>query len=197
MKLFEMKSKKYIVKCKECKGLAKFKINTSNFLLSGECENGHSFSNLSFENFNYYFIKKFMICKNYINNILSSKCYNCKNEINCICGNKDNQICLIHNLKYEFFNNNQILYLCKECIKNIPFIEKKNEIKMKVKEYNKKIEEILKNLEILITDIRKRYEQINNFLLNMKKLNEKLLMKFNYTIFNDYNYDNFNHFFNL
>ena len=179
-----MKKNRYIVRCKNCKGLAKFKFNKNNFKLIGECYQGHYFSDLTLDEFTNNFIINSQTSKSY-DNPINVKCYNCDKEVNKI---------FLYNLKYDFFNNNDKIYLCQECIKNIPLIEKESEIKMKIKSFNEKIEQ-LENSPKIKSD-QKNFDELSNFFYNLKKINETLLMNFNYSIYDEYNYDNFNYFFN-
>ena len=41
MEIFNLENKKYIVVCPECSEILKFKINTENMTVSGECKNNH------------------------------------------------------------------------------------------------------------------------------------------------------------
>ena len=195
MKLYKIKTKKYILHCPECLGLANFKINSNDFVFKGECQNGHIFDNITLKEFGTC-INKIWCSKNYEdkNNIINN-CYNCNKTITCNCKNKE--YCSIHSLKYDYHLNNNKIYLCEECQKLIPYINNKKEIKNTIKEYNNKIEELLKNIEKKIDEIIKIYNILKEFLNVFIIINNNLLKKFNYTICDNYfNYENFDYFFN-
>ena len=195
MKLYKIKSKKYILKCPECLGLANFKINRNDFEFKVECQNGHIFDNITSEKF-VSCINKVWCSKNYEdNNNIINNCYNCNETLICNCKNKE--YCSIHNLKYDYYLENNKIYLCKKCQKLIPYINNKKEIKNKIKEYNNKIKDLLKNIENKMNEITKRYNKLKEFLNAFIVINDNFLNKFNYTICdNYYNYENFDYFLN-
>ena len=51
MEISYYKGVKYSTKCPDCYGTIKFKINTENFNISGECMNNHKFINMSIKEF--------------------------------------------------------------------------------------------------------------------------------------------------
>ena len=194
MKIFEMKKNKYILQCINCKGLLKIKFNKNIFFFTGECSNGHYFTDLPIDELR-KFIKKTDICKS-CDNPINFKCYNCNKEFNNKSINKENNNNFLININDDFYSNKNKIYLCQECALNIQIIEK-SEIKMKIKEFNVKINKLYENIQILKEKIMERFRNVFTFFDNLQNLNEKLLMEFNYTIFDEYNYDNFNYFYNL
>ena len=81
MKLYEIKENKYIVKCTNCEWLAKLQFNKDIFSLKGECNNGHSFSDIYFNKFVKEFVVKSQTFKSY-DSLINVKCYNCDSKIN-------------------------------------------------------------------------------------------------------------------
>ena len=203
MKLYKIKKTKFIIQCPECLGLSRVKINDNNFICRGECKNGHIFDNLSFEQFKSC-IKNIWCSKNYENknNNNNINCYNCNKSIYCNCDKlnitKDinNEFCSIHNLKYDFYSNNNKINLCEECQKLIPYVNNKKEIKSKINEYNRTIKELIEYIELKKEEIVKRFEKLKDFLNILSYINETILYKFNYSIYDNYNYENFDYFFN-
>ena len=186
MEIFKMKTSKYLVKCLKCYALAKIKLNEDCLGFIGECSNGHSFPYSKFNRNSNNIIIRYQTYKTKETQ-LNKKCYNCDKIIE-----KYN-----FDLKYDFIHNNSLINLCEDCIKNIPFVNNKSELKLKINDLKKKIEILCNKLKVLEDGIHKRFKQIYVFLYNFEFINSTLLNKFNYTIYDEYNYENFNYFFDL
>ena len=212
MKLFKIDNYFYSTKCPQCQDLLKFEIDFNTFTINGECKNDHLIKNMKIDNLNDKCIHQAW-CKKIYNyekkSNLNSKeynCYNCNKVIICKCNNNDfkedideNDInfCVIHNLKYDFFHNNNRINLCQKCYDSISYIKEKNHIYNKVNEYNEKLEEIIKEVEKKKEEINRRYNELNIFLQTLININYRLLRCFNYTIYDNYNYNNFDYLYNI
>ena len=106
MEIFHLENKKYIVVCPECSEILKFKINTENMTVSGECKNNHILRDKTIE----YFKNNCIKSSNEINN----KCFNCYELLD---DNFNNFICLRCN---KLFCGNCIIFPFCNYIKNYP-----------------------------------------------------------------------------
>jgi len=230
MKLFQIENNcNYTAKCTLCPSLLKFNIDINNFIINGECKNGHIFKNIT-PNKMIDFIKNTYYSKNF--------CYKCQTKLNedlqnliCIDCNKlfchncinnhikekshktslfniNNRFCNIHNEKITLFCEDCKENMCTECkilhkahiIK--PFFEiipnniKKKTINMKIEEYKKKINDLLSYIAQKKKEIDSRFTFLDNFFNSLLYINEKLIKKFNNSIYDYYNYQNFQNFVN-
>ena len=221
MEIFHLENKKYIVVCPECSEILKFKINTENMTVSGECKNNHILRDKTIE----YFKNNCIKSSNEINN----KCFNCYellddnfNNFICLrcnklfCGNCINKHinndkhnirknfisnlrkCEKHERKYFWFCETCKINLCEEC---------------KVFHYNHSIKSFIdvipsKNEIDLIKKNVKRFEEyieeiykINEiFLEDVRKRNKNLgiflqfLKEINEKLFKNCNFSYFNYY---
>ena len=131
MKIFELKNRKYAIRCPKCYELAKFQFNTNLLMLEGGCKNNHTFNDISISSFINNFVQKIFCSKNFVdlnkNNIIK-KCYFCKKNLtcNCILDKTNKDFCPIHDYKYDLFYENEICNLCEKCKKSFIYIEKKS-----------------------------------------------------------------------
>ena len=114
--------------------------------------------------------------------------------------------CTLHNIKNTLFCENCKIHICEEC-KNahdshsiINFIgiiynKKKKAINSQIDEYKKKISNLIQFISKKKEELDKRFNQLKDFLNCLLYINEKLLMKFNYSVFDYYNFHNFNIFY--
>ena len=221
MEIFHLENKKYIVVCPECSEILKFKINTENMTVSGECKNNHILKDKTIE----YFKNNCIKSSNEINN----KCFNCYelldnnfNNFICLrcnklfCGNCINKHinndkhnirknfisnlrkCEKHERKYFWFCETCKINLCEEC---------------KVFHYNHSIKSFIdvipsKNEVDLIKENVKRFEEyieelyiINDlYLEDVRKRNKNLgiflqfLKEINEKLFKNCNFSYFNYY---
>ena len=192
---------KYSAKCPKCYEVIKFKINTNDFSISGNCRNGHHFNNMSFFDFKYDCIKEtnssnvycfrcYSSINEQINNFICEKCNHifCNTCIN-IHSKKEkhfkkksynnyNILCKLHNSRYNLF--------CKDCKINIC-----NECKDSHKNHITKsfLDEIPshKDIESIKNKCKNNYEKISNILNKINKYKEDLEKRYenftNYLIF--------------
>ena len=122
--------------------------------------------------------------------------------------NINNRFCNIHKVKITLFCEECKANICTEC-KSLhkdhiikPFFEiipnniKKKTINMKIEEYKKKIDDLLCYITQKKNEIDTRFIYLNNFFNSLLYINEKLIKKFNNSIFDYYNYQNFQNFVN-
>ena len=219
----------YTAKCTLCPSLLKFNIDINNFIINGECKNGHIFEDIKPAQMfdfikNTYYSKNFCYkCQSKINEDFQNRicldcnqlfCHNCINQhikekshkTNLF--NMNNRFCKIHNAKNELFCEECKANICKEC-KSLhkehiikPFFEiipnniKKKAINMKIEEYKKKIDDLLCYINQKKKEIDIRFSYLNNFFNSLLYINEKLIKKFNNSIYDYYNYQNFQNFVN-
>ena len=82
-------TKKFSEKCPECCEVTKFRINSYNCTVSGECKNGHNFNNMDISKF-----KKLCIRQTNFSYIKCNRCFSLVNR------ELENYIC--KNCKYFF-----------------------------------------------------------------------------------------------
>ena len=173
---------------------------------------------------NTYYTKYFCYkCKSKINEDLKNYiCLNC-NKLFCLkCINKHSEeqnhksiifnnnlrLCREHNLKITLYCEVCKANICEECRKLhfshcikqffdiIPKNIKKKDANNKIDDYKKKIEHLLDYITKKKLEIDKRFSILIDFYNNLLYINEKLLKKFNNSIYDYYNYQNFQNFFN-
>lgn len=168
---------------------------------------------------NTYFFKNYCYkCQSIINEDLQNYiCSNCDKLfcIKCINShtkenknkqtifNSNNRFCALHNMKNEFFCECCKIHICQECkslhesheiifiSENFTYNKKRKVINSTIDEYKKKIENLLDYINQKKIEIDKRFNNLKDFLNCLLYLNEKLLKKFNYSVFDYYNYHNF------
>ena len=137
MEISYYKGLKYSTKCPDCYGVIKFKINTKDFNISGECMNNHKFINMPIKEFENC-IKKtnssytkcnrcYYLFNNQSNSFLCENCNQifCNNCINIHSKAKKHLIrsnyikkykqCKLHNRQYTYFCENCKINLCDKC----------------------------------------------------------------------------------
>lgn len=208
MMLYYRETSKYTVKCPKCDELFKFSIDLNNLKIVGQCKKGHYFDDILFNKFEYDYIKKTDVYKSKNGELKSGEkqsnytCHKCKKSFDCTCNennnNKNDNLCTIHDLEYDYFYNDSKIFLCKDCIKLYQYEgEKEKETYNKIAEYNEKNTKLIEYLEELKKDFEDRQNKLYKYLNLLNKLNSLLLKNFNYTIIDDFNYDNFNYLLNL
>ena len=208
MMLYYRETSKYTVKCPKCDELFKFSIDLNNLKIVGQCKKGHYFDDILFNKFEYDYIKKTDVYKSKNGELKSGEkqsnytCHKCKKSFDCTCNennnNKNDNLCTIHDLEYDYFYNDSKIFLCKDCIKLYQYEgEKEKETYNKIVKYNEKNTKLIEYLEELKKDFEDKQNKLYKYLNLLNKLNSLLLKNFNYTIIDDFNYDNFNYLLNL
>ena len=204
MMLYYREKSKYTVKCPKCDDLLKINIDLNNLNIIGQCKKGHYFNDILLDDFEDNCIKNTDIFKSKNGELEPGEkesnytCHKCKKSFRCSCNennnNKNDNICTIHELNYDYFYNNSKIFLCQDCIKLYQYEgEKEKEINNKVSEYIEKNKKLIAYLERLRKELEERQNKLYKYLRFLNKLNDLLLKNFNYTIIDDYNYDNLNY----
>ena len=141
MELIFHKGLKFSTKCPRCYETIKFTINTDKFNISAKCKNGHQFDDISFQKFQFDYIKRtnysymtchgcYQIINEYCNNFICEKCKEifCSNCINKHSKEKKHNIrsnyinkskqCEKHQKEYYLFCYDCKLNLCFDCKKD-------------------------------------------------------------------------------
>jgi len=207
MMLYYREKSKYTVICPKCDELLKINIDLNNFKIIGQCKKGHYFNDILFDNFGDDYIKNTDLFKSKNGEIeLGEKesnytCNKCKKSFSCTCNDnndkKSNKQCTIHDLKYDFFYDNSKIFLCQDCIKLYQYEgEKEKEINNKISEYIEKNTKLIEYIKKLKKEFEDRQNKLYQYLNFLNKVNNLLLKNFNFSIIDDYNYDNFNYLLN-
>ena len=118
------------------------------------------------------------------------------------------KLCQKHQKNYSLFCETCKIFLCSKCKSShknhsiklildiIPNKKTKESLENKLKIYEKKINSILYLIENYFKKIEKRFLELNNFLIFLKYINNKLLTNYNYSYFDYYNFENFNYLLN-
>ena len=143
-------------------------------------------------------------------------CYFCKNQhlkeekhskIKYYINNK--KICPKHDKSFYFYCNDCNCYICESCkIEHInhittslldifPTNEKKESIQKKTLIFEEKIKRLKEILNKRQNEINKKFESIENYLSFVLEINDTLFKKYNYSIFDIHNYENFNYIYNF
>ena len=205
--LYYREKSKYTVKCPNCDDLLKFNIDLNNLNIIGQCKKGHYFNDIIFNNFEDAYIKKTDVFKSKYEELKPGEketnytCHKCKKSFICSCNennnNKSDIICTIHGLNYDYFYNNSKIFLCQDCIKLYQYEgEKEKEINNKIDEYVEKNSKLISYIEKLMKEFETRQNKLYKYLKFLNNVNDLLLKHFNYTIIDDYNYDNLNYLLN-
>ena len=204
MMLYYREKSKNTIKCPKCDDLLKINIDLNNLNIIGQCKKGHYFNDILLDDFEDNCIKNTDIFKSKNGELEPGEkesnytCHKCKKSFRCSCNennnNKNDNICTIHELNYDYFYNNSKIFLCQDCIKLYQYEgEKEKEINNKVSEYIEKNKKLIAYLERLRKELEERQNKLYKYLRFLNKLNDLLLKNFNYTIIDDYNYDNLNY----
>jgi len=207
MMLYYREQSKYTVKCPKCDDLLKINIDLNNLNIIGQCKKGHYFNDILTNDSGDIYIKKTDIFKSKNGELKPGEkesnytCHKCKKSFNCICNennnNKSDNICTIHDLNYDYFFNDSKIFLCQDCIKLYQYEEeKKKEMNNKISECIEKNSKLIDYIERIIKEFEARQNKLYKYLKFLNKLNDLLLKNFNYTIIDDYNYDNLNYLLN-
>ena len=207
MMLYYIEKSKKTVKCPKCDELLKFNIDLNNLTIIGQCKKGHYFNDINFDKFENDYIKITDVCKikngelKPGENELNYTCHKCKKSILCTCNennNKNDILCPIHDLKYDYCYNNSKIFLCKDCMKLYEYDgeDKEKELKMKINDYIEKNTNLINYLDKIAEEFEERHNKLCKYLKFLSHLNNSLLKNFNFTILDDYNYDNFNYLLN-
>ena len=205
--LYYREQSKYTVKCPNCDDLLKINIDLNSFKIIGQCKKGHYFNDILFNNFEKDYIKNSVLIK--INNgelkpgekESNFTCHKCKKSFRCTCNDKydktSNKLCTIHDLKYDYFYNDSKIFLCQDCIKLYQYEgEKEKEINNKIIEYIEKNTKLIEYIEKLKKEFEDRQNKLYQYLKFLNKVNDLIIKNFNFSIIDDYNYDNFNYLLN-
>ena len=205
--LYYREQSKYTVKCPNCDDLLKINIDLNSFKIIGQCKKGHYFNDILFNNFEKDYIKNSVLIK--INNgelkpgekESNFTCHKCKKSFRCTCNDKydktSNKLCTIHDLKYDYFYNDSKIFLCQDCIKLYQYEgEKEKEINNKIIEYIEKNTKLIEYIKKLKNEFEDRQNKLYQYLNFLNMVNDLILKNFNFSIIDDYNYDNFNYLLN-
>ena len=213
MMLYYREKSKYTVKCPKCDDLLKINIDLNNFKIIGHCKKDHYFNDILFNNFENDYIKNTDLFRSKNGELEPGEkesnytCHKCKKSFCCTCKDnndtlidnikKSNNQCTIHDLKYDYFYNNSKIFLCQDCIKLYQYEgEKEKEINNKIIEYIEKNTKLLEYIKKLRKEFEDRQNKLYQYLNFLNKVNDLLLKNFNFSIIDDYNYDNFNYLLN-
>ena len=146
-----------------------------------------------------------LICIN-CNKLYCNNCINSHSEEKnhkTIIFNKNFRFCKIHNIDNKYFCDDCNINICDECkslhnshsIMNFSSVMK-NATKKKmnnseIDDFQKKIKNLLSYIIIKKEEIEQRFNKLKDFLNCLLYINEKLLKKFNYSVFDYYNFHNF------
>ena len=202
--LYYREKSKNTIKCPKCDDLLKINIDLNNLNIIGQCKKGHYFNDILFHDFEDNCIKKTDVFKSKKGELEPGEkdsnytCHKCKKSFICTCNknnnNKSDNICTIHDLNYDYFYNDSKIFLCQDCIKLYQYEgEKEKEINNKINEYIEKNTKLISYIERLRKEFEDRQNKLYKYLRFLIKLNDLLLKNFNYTIIDDYNYDNLNY----
>ena len=122
---------------------------------------------------------------------------------------KNNKLCLKHNKSFYFFCNDCKCYLCENCridhskhfiislIDIFPNNEKKESMEKRTLKFKEKIDNLKETFLKKKRDINKKFEKLEHYFDFLIDINDKLFQKYNYSIFDIYNYENFNYIYNF
>ena len=207
MMLYYREKSKNTIKCPKCDDLLKINIDLNNLNIIGQCKKGHYFNDILFHDFEDNCIKNTDIFKSKNGELEPGEkdsnytCHKCKKSFSCSCkennNNKSDIICTIHDLNYDYFYNNSKIFLCQDCIKLYQYEgEKEKEINNKIVEYIENNSKLISYLQKLMKEFEDRKNKLIQYLEFLNNVNVLLLKHFNYTIIDDYNYDNLNYLLN-
>jgi hypothetical protein len=149
-----------------------YKCEICNKLYCFSCINAHE--RKTKHNSKNIFICKYQLCKAH-NQKFSLFCETCKNKI-----------CL----KCKSTHNNHII---KSFIDIIPDKKTQDSLKSKVNDFESSINKIIDNISTIKNEVIKRYNKLNEYFRCLKNINEKLLINFNTSCYDYYNYENYNY----
>ncbi len=167
----------YKINCSNCFNFLEdnnknYKCEICNKLYCPSCINTHN--KKMKHNSKSLFIYKYQLCKSH-NQKITSFCETCKSNICSQCKNSHNN----HNIK--------------SFIDIIPTKKAKDSVKNKAIEFEKNIQNIIDKINTMKNEVIKRYNKINEYLKFLLSINEKLLIKFNISCYDYYNFENYNY----